>query len=631
MGDVRVAVGWGVGLVAVVAVGCSRGKRPDNEGGIVTVSSSASGDSGEFDDSGGETGEFPPGERPTDDRPVVTSSSHVHPIVGGTLLALADGETIVAADADRDSVHVVHLPTASETGTIELEAGSVPGRVAQDADGGVHVVLRRAGEVATIDPATATVVERRRVCPNPRGIAHDAATDELLVACAGGSVVTLAPDGSRRAFAVSRDLRDVIAVDGRRFVSRFRTAEVYQVDRDGLIVDATQALGVEMDEVAFEASTAWRTVGTPDGGWLMVHQAAATREIVPPGAGGHGGWGSPPAVPLCNGVVATALTLATEAGDRSSSGKLRAAVLAVDVAISDAGNDVAIAIAGQSDPEAPMGPARRGVAVLGVDDFGPDNAEECVDLDDLGTRGQPVAVDFVPGTRTLAILSREPAVLTAHDLDDGSSQEIPLFGESRFDTGHDMFHQDGGGGIACASCHPEGTDDGRVWDLTAEDPRRTQPLNTDLAGTAPFHWNGGMEDMTAIVDEVMTDAMTSAIQSRDRAAALESYVMDIAPPVPLRDASEAAVVAGEQAFVDLGCASCHAGDTFSGNQGVTIHGIEGVQVPPLRGVALRPPYGIDGRNRDLYQTVWDMLDISGTTDRATEDDAEALVAFLESL
>ena len=61
---------------------------------------------------------------------------------------------------------------------------------------------------------------------------------------------------------------------------------------------------------------------------------------------------------------------------------------------------------------------------------------------------------------------------------------------SRADTGHLIFHANAGGGLACASCHAEGNDDGRVWNFTCEGPRRTQSLHVGLRGTEPFHWSG---------------------------------------------------------------------------------------------------------------------------------------------
>ncbi|WP_437923740.1 hypothetical protein WMF37_32605 [Sorangium sp. So ce291] len=112
------------------------------------------------------------------------------PISGGTLLIARDGHTAVAADPDRDGVWVFDTD-GGEPRAIPLERGDEPGRVVEDGAGRVHVALRRAGELATIDVGAAKVLDRRAVCPAPRGLAYDASLDAIHVACAGGELVTL--------------------------------------------------------------------------------------------------------------------------------------------------------------------------------------------------------------------------------------------------------------------------------------------------------------------------------------------------------------------------------------------------------------------------------------------------------
>ena len=75
---------------------------------------------------------------------------------------------------------------------------------------------------------------------------------------------------------------------------------------------------------------------------------------------------------------------------------------------------------------------------------------------------------------------------------------ITLSTISRADTGHLVFHSNAGGFLACASCHAEGNDDGRVWNFTCQGPRRTQSLHAaGLRGTEPFHWDGEETDIDA--------------------------------------------------------------------------------------------------------------------------------------
>ena len=77
-----------------------------------------------------------------------------------------------------------------------------------------------------------------------------------------------------------------------------------------------------------------------------------------------------------------------------------------------------------------------------------------------------------------------------------------------------MFHVDAGGGVACASCHPEGGEDGRVWNFTCLGPRRSQSLRGGLSGTEPFHWDGDMPDFSTLVQTVFVGRMSGPQPSR---------------------------------------------------------------------------------------------------------------------
>ena len=111
-------------------------------------------------------------------------------------------------------------------------------------------------------------------------------------------------------------------------------------------------------------------------------------------------------------------------------------------------------------------------------------------------RGEPIAVAF-DGTGRVVVQTREPSALFVVAGAAGTTS-ISLSSVSRADTGHAIFHGNAGGMIACASCHPEGTEDGRVWNFSCEGPRRTQSLGGGLAGTEPFHWNGELPAFPAL-------------------------------------------------------------------------------------------------------------------------------------
>ena len=127
------------------------------------------------------------------------------------------------------------------------------------------------------------------------------------------------------------------------------------------------------------------------------------------------------------------------------------------------------------------------------------------------TVGQPIAVAF-DGTGKVVVQSREPAMLAFAD---GST--VTLSTVSRADTGHQVFHANAGGFLACASCHSEGNDDGRVWNFTCQGPRRTQSLHAGaLRGSEPFHWDGEETDMNRLMTDVFVGRMSGPTLATDQ-------------------------------------------------------------------------------------------------------------------
>src|SRR5207253_4481434 len=120
---------------------------------------------------------------------------------------------------------------------VALSRGAEPGRLVEDGAGRVHVALRGARAIVTIDPASAKIVDWQEVCTAPRGLAWDSAADVVHVACAGGELVTVPAAGGApvRQLLLERDLRDVVVDGANLWVSKFRTAEVLRVSAQGEI------------------------------------------------------------------------------------------------------------------------------------------------------------------------------------------------------------------------------------------------------------------------------------------------------------------------------------------------------------------------------------------------------------
>jgi cytochrome c peroxidase len=168
--------------------------------------------------------------------------------------------------------------------------------------------------------------------------------------------------------------------------------------------------------------------------------------------------------------------------------------------------------------------------------------------------------------------------------------------------------------------------------------RRTQSLAGTLAGTAPFHWDGSLASLDALVDEVMMRRMGAMGQGAQRVDALRTWLENI-PPVRATEALAQAtgdVERGRALFEseETMCASCHGG--ASGTNSTTVYVGTGiaVQVPSLVGVSTRAPYMHDGCAATLFDRFDPTCgggDMHGFTSQLGEADITDLVAYMLTL
>ncbi len=298
-------------------------------------------------------------------------------------------------------------------------------------------------------------------------------------------------------------------------------------------------------------------------------RASAGLESFPPG--------------LSGAPMASALTVLDGSGATTSSTSFNG-VLPVDVAVSPDGAAMAAVAAGG-------GIGAASVANLFL--FVNGNSAES----ERSLPGQATAVAF-DASSNLVVQTREPAALwlvpnSSQGLGgvaDSDVQSISLSVVSKRDTGHDIFHTHAGALIACASCHPEGGDDGHVWVLDGEQ-RRTPSLRGTIAGTAPYHWPGDEADFAAIVKDVYEVRMSGGVLDGAQTSALSAWVNAIPAPPPPTWVDANAAAAGRALFErpDVGCATCHSGAKFTNNATVDVGTGGAFQVPPLVGVGWRTP------------------------------------------
>jgi hypothetical protein len=580
-----------------------------------------------------------PGITPTIPAAITRSPTNVPPISGGTLLALADGQTAVASDPERDQVYVVDLGANVVHASVKLQAGDEPGRLVEDATGQVHVALRGGGAVVAFDPKTGAIATRRNVCAAPRGIAFEPATSLIHVACADGVLVSLPAAGgaATRTLTLGRDLRDVVVgTGGHLLVSTFRAAKILELASDGTVVTQLAPasglrppLGGPPRNVS--PAVAWRMVPYAGnaGGVVMLHQMDVD-DPIDASAGAYGGFKG------CGAIAEAGISVFTSGSAVSAPVSMEMVSLAVDIAVSPDGSRVGVAVPGNAQTpglpslgEIDMATLTNNTtmgACIGVST--PSAATPQVTL----PAGQVIAVSYTAQNVLLA-QTREPAALWRAD----TGATIALATDSHADTGHLIFHVNAGGGLACASCHPEGGEDGRVWNFSCLGQRRTQSIRGGISATAPFHWDGKEADFSHLMDDVFTGRMSGPMLATAQKQSLENWVDTIKLlPEVTAGLDPAAVTRGQALFSDasVGCATCHAGALLTNNTTVDVGTNGAFQVPSLRGVSWRAPFMHTGCASTLagrFDPTCGGGDKHGVTSQLQPTQVSDLVTYLETL
>lgn len=548
-------------------------------------------------------------------------------ISGGSLAITPDGR-VIAGDPDRASIWVVDPAARAVVGRVALEADDEPGRMAVDSEGRVHVVLRRSGGVLTIDPETATVIEARAVCRTPRGIAWDAARERLWVACASGELLTLGPSRSpvESVFLVDEDLRDVLVGEDRLYVSRFRSAELLEIDPDtGDVLgrrrppDQTREIlmRIEPSIAVAVANTAWRIRFDGAGDVVMLHQASVSTPIEVEMSGYSGD-------ECGGGVVGPALSVFSADGtDVRGGSTVSNAVLAVDVAVDEASERYHVAAAATDALFMGFGMGVMAVPTFTVEERCLFGEESFTGRGGFGRSAR--AVELLPDGRRVTLYGDPLRV----EVEGGVAFEGR---PHQIERGFELFHTATPSMTACASCHPEGGEDGHVWDFVGTGVRRTQTLLGGLLETAPFHWSGDQADMSAIMMGGFMQRMGGS-STPDEARLIGEW-LDAQPMPPALDQDPSAVERGRLYFTDasVGCAGCHAGEALTDNRSVDVGTGGAFQVPSLRGVAWRAPYFHDGCAESLEAVLLGACEGAHPNAAALDEAAQAdLAAYLRTL
>ncbi|MEM6926560.1 MAG: hypothetical protein AAF602_06515 [Myxococcota bacterium] len=563
------------------------------------------------------------------------------PVYGGTMET--DGNTIVIADPEYDEIIFVDAQDGSVRNRVTLDDHTEPFRVDIHEER-AFLTLRGTGRVASL-ALDGRDLQTTPVCAEPRGV--DAVADAVFVACASGELVEL--DGSLeviRRVRVATDLRDVVVDDDRVWVSTFRTAKVLSLGRDGLTIEGSYAPQLQRTEALDqEALLGWRMRGL-DEGVVVLHNGATTDRIeleepvepdpngpiFPPTPGS-----TPPAygsaLDVPNGEVgpmisSTHFTRVTAAGEVFTGGPLQSTGDRYDFVL--AGDDVFIAHAGLGrDGGRVFQPRGQG----GVTRTSLDRATQHPAMVETS------AVFFVlDGTPTsIALVGDTPWVYLRHPEALTNGLDETLIHDPYVSLGFDLFHEVQSTGISCATCHPEGQDDGHVWRFRRLGRRRTQNIAGGVGDRAPFHCDGEFETLDDLMHDVFSTRMGGPEVSPSTSDRLEGWMNDL-PPLRGPTQDPALVEEGRALFEspEVGCASCHSGPQFTDSALHRVRAYDPLRkTPSLLGIGLRPPYMHDGCAETLEQRLIDEGcgggDDHGQTSGLGEQGVKSLVAYLMTL
>jgi YVTN family beta-propeller protein len=228
--------------------------------------------------------------------------------------------------------------------------------------------------------------------------------------------------------------------------------------------------------------------------------------------------------------------------------------------------------------------------------------------------------------------------------------------------------------IACASCHPDGLADGRVWH-NPEGLRKT-PALFGLAHTHPLHWSADRDEVQdfeyTIRGKLMqgTGLLRGTIKPKTAHEPVEleeklagrspdldalaiytnSFEFTLSPHAPAPGKLSESAERGKRLFSskEIGCASCHSGpyytdsrlekpfnlhDVGTGKDDPTEKMGPKYDTPTLLGVYRTAPYLHHGKAKTLLDvlTTCNAEDRHGKTSHLKPAELDDLVAFLKSL
>lgn len=225
------------------------------------------------------------------------------------------------------------------------------------------------------------------------------------------------------------------------------------------------------------------------------------------------------------------------------------------------------------------------------------------------------------------------------------------------------------GYMSCASCHIDGTNDGRIWDFTnlGEGLRNTIDLKgKGKKGHGRSHWSSNFDEIQDFENQLRIFSLGSGLmtnsdftntqntlgnpkkgKSKDLDA-LDAYIKSLVnidkSPYTNNGQLTPQAEQGKKVFNTLSCVSCHGGSDFTDSPTNKLHNIGtikttsgqrlgenlvGIDTPTLRGLWLTAPYLHDGSASTIKEAIEAHTNANIPT--ISVEDTDKLVSYLNQI
>jgi len=572
----------------------------------------------------------------------------------------ADGHHLLVANADNGTVTLVE--TTLRKAIRETHVGDEPEGVTWLGSGSkAAVAVYRANHVVFLDPHAGRVIATVDVPAEPYGIVSNRAGSRVWVTHEYPGVVSEIDTASHRivrTMHVARFIRGLALSPDEKslYVTGYYNGVLYAVDlASGRVTDQWQ--GHSTDNLCRNVVVHPRRPKA-----YLPHQRSMIATV-------HGSGSIFPHLSICDLGPAHSESRRKALALDSFNGSLQVVCSPWEVALSPDGRSCYIIHAGTDDV----------TACNVIDD----------DYRELKRRGwrthvghNPRAVRVSPDNRLVYIDNTLDFNVTVHDardmhrlatikVCDAPRSSTWVRGKILFNTALPPMTRRHW--IACASCHPDGHTDGRVWH-NPEGLRKTTAL-FGVAHTHPLHWSADRDEVQDFEYTIRGPLMQGAglvngsITPKDgfkatelaehmagRSAELDalavytnSFDFTLSPHILAPGKLTPAAERGRKLFfrADVGCSACHSGSYFTDSSLTKPFHLHDVgtgddptekigpryDTPTLLGVYRTAPYLHTGKAATLRDvlTTCNRQDRHGKTSHLTSAEIDDLVAFLKSL